>query len=622
MKAGTKWILTLAALGIFTLFAAQAEETRLVVEGGDRTLYRNGQEYIVAECTLEGLQAGEKPVWNLLSDASETPVMDLKVDENGKATVFLTTENGLPENGEYVSMIACSAGNFDDVALLSVRLEDAPMGPLWELAGMETEYRIGEGDTVVIRPMTDPKGWSIPGEETVFTLESIATELGVPCDESTVAVSREGDEISLTFLRGGIYEARFAYTCANFHMKHAAKVTVRMSDGTEPVSALPDAIHMLDRQIYTYAGEPFQVTAVPEPADELPDSAVVRSEIRFNGQWQQAGEMSLSSVFSIENVGIYPCMYRLIIGSTALEAPFYVIVSPEGKLLNVPEDITVENRYPTWAKDGAVMDNGFTVDGYHVSWRVSAFHDGELVDDQRGVDDSAYTPITLTPGQWRFVLTASDDLGHTKTEEASLVCGGEMPPLSSGEITVSLLSPGKYQAKLSLEGGSGRPDTEWTLTESFLGGNENDILTWRTEGVTECEFACPASGAFRLKAKVTDGDMEALSFSPTFTLQDETVSREKEVRLPADCVTLDTRVFIPRVATSIVCNEGLEAIESGVVPNAKILWIYIPKSVIFIAPDAFDGCSAALTIAAPYESYAAQYAVEHGILLDIRERAD
>ncbi|MBQ8137102.1 MAG: hypothetical protein IJ174_06680 [Clostridia bacterium] len=622
MKAGMKIAAILALLAILTLAPAFAEEARLVVEGGDRTLYRNGQEYIVAKCHIEGLKAGEKPVWNLLSDASEAPVMALSVDEDGSATVYLITENGLPENGEYASMIACAAGDFEDVSLLSVRLEDAPMGPLWELSGMQESSLIDEGGTVTVSLSTDPKGWAIPGEEAAFTLESLTTELGMPCDESMVLRAQEGDKISLTFPHSGLYLARFAYNCANFHMEHTMSVTVRSADGRAPVSALPDAIHMLERQIYTYAGEPFQVTAVLEPEGDLPEDAVAYSEIRFNGKWQRTSEMSLSSVFTIDGVGIYPCMYRLVIGNTAFEAPFYVIVSPEGRLLNVPEDITVESSYPTWAESGAEMGNGFLVDGYHVSWRVSAFLDGELFDDQHGVGDSAYTPITLVPGKWRFVLPASDDLGHTKTAEASLVCGGEMPALSTGEIAIFLLTPGTYGAKLPLEGGTGRPDVEWTLTERFIGGDENEISAWRTEGKAECEFACPSSGAFRLKARAVDGGMEALGFSPAFVLQDETSAREKEIRLPADCVTLDARVFIPRIATSVVCNEGLETIESGVLSNAKILWIYIPKSVSFIEPDAFDGCSAALTIAAPSESYAAQYAMEHGILLDIRDSAD
>ena len=410
--------------GLLFLSAASGEEMRLEVKGGERTFYRGGQEYILAECRLIGAEDPSQVSWDLLLDAANDPVIALEpVEGECAVTVYLQKDGLSPKAGDYAALLRCTSGDFSDWVMLSATVTDAPMGPLWELTGIEPQYALKEGEVLTVRPGTEPAGWQIPGEGAVVKVEAVTTELGQPCGEDAVEVWEEDGSLSVRFRRGGIYLVRYGMDCANFHLRRLAAVTVTFADGSAPVSELPDSFHLEEKLIFAVQGEPFRVAAYPSPEGIGLNAAVVRSEIRVNGVWHVLAENGMEGEFAIDTLGIYPCMYRATIGTAVYETPFNVVCSPEGGVLPIA-NLTVQSAYPASAAPGSKMGNGFFCQGYMVTWTISAYKDGELVDEQQGSAAADYTPVPLSEGEWLFVIHASDALGQEKTAQAQVHVGG------------------------------------------------------------------------------------------------------------------------------------------------------------------------------------------------------
>ena len=85
--------------------------------------------------------------------------------------------------------------------------------------------------------------------------------------------------------------------------------------------------------------------------------------------------------------------------------------------------------------------------------------------------------------------------------------------------------------------------------------------------------------------------------------------------MPAALKIVAEQAFMNNTSVDeIVLPEGTQAIESLAFAGCTaLLRAVIPASVTFIAEDAFDGAAEALFIDAPADSYAAQWAREHGI---------
>ena len=89
-----------------------------------------------------------------------------------------------------------------------------------------------------------------------------------------------------------------------------------------------------------------------------------------------------------------------------------------------------------------------------------------------------------------------------------------------------------------------------------------------------------------------------------------------ELLLPANIETIGAEAFCgdAAIGANIVLPEGLQRIESRAFANTGISRIYLPRSLTYIAPDAFQGCS--LTAWGDYYSYARTYCSNNNIPFD------
>ena len=101
---------------------------------------------------------------------------------------------------------------------------------------------------------------------------------------------------------------------------------------------------------------------------------------------------------------------------------------------------------------------------------------------------------------------------------------------------------------------------------------------------------------------------EALTASCTVTV---VVAENAELMLPANLLVVEEEAFANVGATAVILPEGCQRIESRAFADSSVTSIKIPASVTSIADDAFAGC--AVTISAPEDSFAMNWAKEHGV---------
>ena len=89
-----------------------------------------------------------------------------------------------------------------------------------------------------------------------------------------------------------------------------------------------------------------------------------------------------------------------------------------------------------------------------------------------------------------------------------------------------------------------------------------------------------------------------------------------EFSLPVNIKTVGIEAFYGdrAIGTEIILPEGLQRIEARAFANTGIRRIYLPRSLTYIAPDAFQGCS--LTAWGDYYSYGRTYCVNNNIPFD------
>lgn len=91
------------------------------------------------------------------------------------------------------------------------------------------------------------------------------------------------------------------------------------------------------------------------------------------------------------------------------------------------------------------------------------------------------------------------------------------------------------------------------------------------------------------------------------------VERWAVLNLPSALREVEEEAFAGSTVYYCECNEGLERIGSrAFAENRSMVEIYIPASVTYIAPDAFEGCWNLVYIDGVPGSYAESYAEEHG----------
>ena len=92
-----------------------------------------------------------------------------------------------------------------------------------------------------------------------------------------------------------------------------------------------------------------------------------------------------------------------------------------------------------------------------------------------------------------------------------------------------------------------------------------------------------------------------------------TVRGREDVQLvlPASLLVVEEEAFANIGAAAVILPEGCQRIESRAFADSCVTSIKIPASVSSIADDAFAGC--AVTISAPEDSFAMNWAKEHGV---------
>ena len=92
-----------------------------------------------------------------------------------------------------------------------------------------------------------------------------------------------------------------------------------------------------------------------------------------------------------------------------------------------------------------------------------------------------------------------------------------------------------------------------------------------------------------------------------------TVRGREDVQLvlPASLLVVEEEAFANIGAAAVILPEGCQRIESRAFADSSVTSIKIPASVTSIADDAFAGC--AVTISAPEDSFAMNWAKEHGV---------
>ena len=84
-----------------------------------------------------------------------------------------------------------------------------------------------------------------------------------------------------------------------------------------------------------------------------------------------------------------------------------------------------------------------------------------------------------------------------------------------------------------------------------------------------------------------------------------------QLMLPACLLVVEEEAFANVGAVTVILPEGCQRIESRAFADSCVTSIKIPASVSSIADDAFAGC--AVTISAPEDSFAMNWAKEHGV---------
>lgn len=101
---------------------------------------------------------------------------------------------------------------------------------------------------------------------------------------------------------------------------------------------------------------------------------------------------------------------------------------------------------------------------------------------------------------------------------------------------------------------------------------------------------------------------ETLTASCTVTV---VIAENAELKLPASLLVVEEEAFANVGAAAVILPEGCQRIESRAFADSSVTSIKIPASVTSIADDAFAGC--AVTISAPEDSFAMNWAKEHGV---------
>ena len=202
-----------------------------------------------------------------------------------------------------------------------------------------------------------------------------------------------------------------------------------------------------------------------------------------------------------------------------------------------------------------------------------------------------------------------------KAEEALVTQAGNVL-LETDTIQISLKDGNLLSYALPHRGDSETVRAEFTLLEILLGGQEREASSWTVNGLLEGEIPLEGTGAWKLKALVTDGTLEEWAFSDILYLSNEMQARQNEVLLEAD-MTLEAGGFEGSAVTAIRLYEGLESIPDRAFADSALEWIYIPATVTAFSDTAFDGCTAALIICTPMDSPAVMFAQENGISLEI-----
>ena len=101
---------------------------------------------------------------------------------------------------------------------------------------------------------------------------------------------------------------------------------------------------------------------------------------------------------------------------------------------------------------------------------------------------------------------------------------------------------------------------------------------------------------------------DALTASCTVTA---VAAETAQVKLPANLTAVEAEVLTNTAAEVVVIPEGCESIGSLAFSASKVGRVEIPASVTSIADDAFAGCT--VTISAPEDSFAMNWAKEHGV---------
>ena len=84
-----------------------------------------------------------------------------------------------------------------------------------------------------------------------------------------------------------------------------------------------------------------------------------------------------------------------------------------------------------------------------------------------------------------------------------------------------------------------------------------------------------------------------------------------QLKLPANLLVVEEEAFANIGTAAVILPEGCQRIESRAFADSSVTSIKIPASVTSIADDAFAGC--AVTISAPEDSFAMNWAKEHGV---------
>ena len=82
--------------------------------------------------------------------------------------------------------------------------------------------------------------------------------------------------------------------------------------------------------------------------------------------------------------------------------------------------------------------------------------------------------------------------------------------------------------------------------------------------------------------------------------------------LPSRMLTIQEEAFTHIFCTDLILPDGIRSIEKRAFADCEALTnVYLPESLKYIADDAFDGCKNGLTLIAPDDSYAEDYADDH-----------